>query len=327
MQRVTARAGANIALIKYWGKRDEGSNAPATPSLSLTLDQLTTTTTVTRLSGTSQTIRDTFSINGESLSGKGADRLRRYLDLWRGEGLIEGTFAVSSKNSFPTGAGLASSASGFAALAAALAAFSRKPLSKRLLSQLARRGSGSAARSIPGGIAAMPLSNDPAARELVPADDVPWGMVIVEVESTPKAIGSTEGMNLSRDTSPYYAAWLATARRDYKAMLGAVKALDFTAVGELAEANSHAMHACMVATRPALLYWNDVTLRVLHELAQWRKAGTVEAYATIDAGPHVCLLARREDLERVRKLAAKLPGVARAKINLPGQPARVLEVV
>ncbi len=326
MRAVTARACANIALIKYWGKRDVLANTPATPSLSLTVDQLTTTTTVERISSDSPSLDDQFMINQSPVSEKEAVRLTRYLDLWRETGLISGNFRVHSQNSFPTGAGLASSASGFAALAMALSGFSEQKISERNLSRLARRGSGSAARSIPAGISAMPLSDDPFARCILPEEEVPWGMVITEVESTPKAIGSTVGMNLSHDTSPYYRQWLATAKRDYKVMLDAVERRDFSAVGALAESNSHAMHACMIATRPALIYWNDVTLRLLQEMKQWRKEG-LETYATIDAGPHVCILSKREDLAAVHDRATEIPGVNRATINLPGPAARIVEIV
>jgi diphosphomevalonate decarboxylase len=324
MRSVTARAYANIALVKYWGKRDVLTNTPATPSLSLTVDQLTTTTTVTRVPADIHTSNDHFEINGSSVSEVERQRLSHYLDIWRNSGMIEGLFAVRSKNSFPTGAGLASSASGYAALATALSGISERRVNRSELSRLARRGSGSAARSIPGGIAALPLSDNPSSRCLVQPEQVPWGMVIAEVESTPKSIGSTEGMNLSRDTSPYYFKWLSTAKRDYRSMLNALKRRDFTSAGSLAEANSHAMHACMIATRPGLVYWNDVTIRLLHKLADWRNGG-LETYATVDAGPHVCFLAKREDLAEVHKQAVRVSGVSRATINLPGPAAHIVE--
>ncbi len=324
MHSATAKACANIALIKYWGKQDAESNSPATPSLSLSLDGLTTTTTVKRIDGDTRKILDTFLINDETVSDSVAKRLTAYLDLWRDRGLIEGRFSVESHNSFPTGAGLASSASGFAALAMALSALATKQLNRRQISRLARRGSGSAARSIPGGIAAMPATSDPGATCLIPAEEVPWGMVVAEVKSTPKSVGSTEGMNLSRDTSPYYSQWLATAKRDYQAMKIAIQERDFTAIGTLAEANSHAMHACMVATRPALIYWNDLTLRLLHEMTKWRSGG-LETYATIDAGPHVCFFSKRADLDQLLDLVKRVEGVKVATLNLPGPAALITE--
>ncbi len=317
---ITARAFANIALIKYWGKRDLPGNVPATPSISLALDALKTETTVIPLPEGD----DRFYLNDAETDSKTAARLKRFLDLWRGQGLLKGTFEVHSRNVFPTGAGLASSASGFAALTQAMAGVSEKPIRRSLLSKLARRGSGSAARSIPGGLAALPPTNDPGARILLPAEKVPWGMAVAVVKAAQKKVGSTEGMQRSRSTSPYYAAWVSRTKHDYKDMLEAVSAMDFTRIGELTEASATAMHACMIATRPALVYWTGTTVDLLHAVREWRADG-LEAYATIDAGPHVALLCRLKDLDAVAERTRAIAGVETVFIGKPAGGAEIVK--
>ncbi|MBS1261307.1 MAG: hypothetical protein MAG453_00628 [Calditrichaeota bacterium] len=322
-RRVTARACANIALVKYWGKRDERRNTPATPSISLALSGLTTTTTVERFGDDPSEMPDHVELNGDAARGDSGARVAGYISLWRDLGLIDGAYAVYSQNDFPTGTGLASSSSGFAALAAALAEFSEQKLNAVNLSRLARRGSGSAARSIAGGIAALPSTSDPAARRLVEPNDVPWGMVVAIVETAPKTVGSTEGMNLSRSTSPYYGSWVTIAKHDYRAMLSAIRDRDLVRTGELAESNCYAMQACMLTTHPPLLYWNEVTTRLMRRVLAWRREG-VRVYATADAGPHVCFLADRADLDALAGKAASVEGVTDVNVSLPGAPAEVV---
>ncbi len=318
-RRVTACAHANIALVKYWGKRPGAKNVPATPSISLTLEALTTETTLQRLPRGPEIVR----LNGCRADKEFAGRVVGFLRMWRRKRLVRGMFSVTTVNRFPTRAGLASSASGFAALTMALSALSSTNIAITNLTRLARLGSGSAARSMHGGLAALPASLNPAARLLLPAKSVPWGMVICEVEAGPKQVGSSEGMNLSRSSSPYYRSWVSHAARDYREMLSAIRRLDLEAVGEIAEANALAMHSCMIATRPALIYWSPATVELLHEVKSWRKKGW-QVYATIDAGPHVALLARRRNLRMIAGKAKKLPGVKSVLTSLPGEGARLV---
>jgi diphosphomevalonate decarboxylase len=317
--QATGRARANIALCKYWGKLGP-LNAPATPSIGLSLAALTTITRVTRRTRG----RDLLVLDGKRAAPAAQRRLGEYLDAWRADGLLGGRFHVESVNNFPTASGLASSASGYAALAAALSALATRPLCMRELSRWARRGSGSAARSVSGGLCAMPAGRDPPARRLAAGDDVPWGMVLALVQSPAKEVGSREGMERCRRTSEAYAGWVAQARRDYRAMLGLLRRWDLGGVGELMEANMLAMHACTLAARPPLIYWAPATLALLGAARGWRKAG-LEAYATVDAGPHVAILTPREELARVARRVRRVPGVVRAIISLPGGPAEVVE--
>jgi diphosphomevalonate decarboxylase len=320
MRRVTARAYANIALCKYWGKLPGANNLPATPSISLAISGLKTETMVEVL----EHGPDSFKLDGRKPDETTAKRLEEYLDYWRDRRLLKGSFAVLSKNYFPTGAGLASSSSGYAALAKALSALSPKKIPDAKLSRLARMGSGSAARSIPGGLSALPVGKDPAAKLLLSPEEIPWGMVVVIVKSGEKEISSRQGMELSRKTSPYYKSWLSQAARDYSSMLDAIKKKDLSQIGEICEANTLAMHACMMATRPPLIYWNRATIEIIHAVRRWRAKG-LDAYFTIDAGPHVAILARREDLNSISTRARRLNGVISAKTSLPAGGAEIRE--
>jgi diphosphomevalonate decarboxylase len=320
IDKVKARAFASIALVKYWGKLRGSDNAPATPSISLTLEALKTETEIERIKGA----KDKCFLNGAIVDKATYDRLVQYLDLWRDKKLIDGRFIVRSRNSFPSRAGLASSSSGFAAMAVALSAFSRRKISKHLLSKLARRGSGSAARSIIGGLAAMPAGLDPAARLILPPDDVPWGMVVVEVEKGEKKMGSREGMELCRQYSPYYKHWLTRACKDYRNMLEALRQMNFTRIGEIIEANAMAMHACIIASRPALIYWSPTTIEVIRSVRKWRADG-LETYFTIDAGPNVVLLCKQEDLSKVAGRARQLRGVKSVTKSRPGGAAGIIK--
>jgi len=317
---VITRAYANIALCKYWGKMTGKGNLPATPSISITLKSLQTETEVCP----SDSESDSFQIDGKSVDEFSYKRLSGYLDYWRDSKIIKGYFSVKSTNTFPAKAGLASSASGYAALAKALSAFSSKKISNIELSRLARIGSGSAARSIPGGLSKLPVGKNPAASLLVSADDLPWGMVIVTIDAGEKKTGSREGMESSRETSPYYKSWLSQSKLDYKAMLSAISNMDFSSVGKVCEANTMAMHACMIATRPPLIYWSKATLPVLQRVPEWREGG-LETYYTTDAGPHVILLGKLEDLDKIASEASRIPGVVAVDSSLPGDGAKIIK--
>lgn len=318
-KQATARAFANIALCKYWGKRGN-DNGPDTPSISLALQRLETTTTVRlRSSG-----RDVIKLNGKRPSRAVRQRLVEYLDRWREAGLLASGVRIESGNRFPTAAGLASSASGYAALATALAAVSSNGLSEDEISRWARRGSGSAARSVTGGMSELDAGSNPAAQLITPARDVPWGMVLAIVDAPAKQVSSREGMRLSQDTSPYYRKWVLTDRFHYRQIYRAIQRWDLTAAGGAVEANALAMHACMLATSPPLLYWAPGTLALLQAVRHWRKSG-LEVYATIDAGPHVALLCALADLQRVAARARRVAGVVQALPSMPGGAAAIID--
>jgi diphosphomevalonate decarboxylase len=339
LRHCVATAHANIALIKYWGKytdRRGEHQAPATPSIALALAELTTTTSVMRSDGSADVIR----LDGTTARGKERARIADYLQLWRERGLLEGCFRIESASNFERASGMASSASGFAALALALGAFVDGGLTAEKLTRLARLGSGSAARSITGGLSALPAGADPAARLLLPAERVPWGMVLCQVAAPRKKTGSRDGMRHTRETSPYYAAWLAQCQRDYDSLLAMLRLtpasedsrpgsqqrarFNLNTAGPLIEANCLAMHACMLSTSPPLTYWSSATLAVIAAACDWRAEG-LPVYFTIDAGAHVFLICEQAQLAQVALLATELSSVQQAIVSAPGGPASILE--
>ncbi|GAA2102294.1 diphosphomevalonate decarboxylase [Actinomadura alba] len=298
----TAVAHPNIALIKYWGKRDERLIIPYVDSLSMTLDVFPTTTTV-RLSPAAQA--DSVTLNGTPAAGEPRQRVIAFLDLVRELAGRTEPAAVETRNSGPTGAGVASSASGFAALAVAGAAAYGLDLDPTALSRLARRGSASAARSIFGGFAICHAGRGVGAAadlgsyaEPVPVPEFDPALVIALVNAGPKAVSSRAAMRRTVETSPLYRSWVISSKADLADMRAALHRGDLEAVGEIAERNALGMHATMLAARPAVRYLSPATLSVLDGVLRLREDG-VPAYATMDAGPNVKVLCHRADAARV----------------------------
>ncbi|MBK9754442.1 MAG: diphosphomevalonate decarboxylase [Nannocystis sp.] len=324
MRAARAVAHTNIALIKYWGKRpgDPDQNLPAVGSLSLTLERLRSETTVRPGE------RDSFQLDGHS-DPAAAAKVARHLDrVWRSANPgPRPPCAVDSTNHLPTAAGLASSASGFAALTLAAAAAFELDLDRGALSALARRGSGSAARSLWGGFVRLGRGEradgaDCRARPLFPADHWDLRLLVVHTAKGPKPIGSTDGMQRSADTSPYYPAWVATSEADLERGERALADRDLAALGAVMEHSCFKMHACMLATVPPLIYWNGTTLAAIHEVWAARRAG-LEAYVTSDAGPHVKVLCRPDLAAELAARLAAVPGVHAVDTLAPGPDARV----
>jgi diphosphomevalonate decarboxylase len=301
----TAVAHPNVALIKYWGKRPGPGNLPATGSLSIVLGGLATTTTVTF---DATLAADVVSINGAD-DVETAARVSACLDELRRLAGTPTRARVASHNDFTTGAGLASSASGFAALLVAGAGALGLRLPADQLAELARRGSGSAPRSLYGGFAL--LRNEGASTRCEPVAapaDWPLEVVVAVTARGPKATGSRDGMARSEQTSPYYPAWVESHPADLAAGLAAVKARDFMQLAELAEHNCLKMHAVMLTTRPPLIYWVPGTLAALHAVRELRAAG-VPVFFTIDAGPQVKAVCLPGAGDRVAAALAATPGV------------------
>lgn len=309
----TAQAHPNIALLKYWGKQDAAGNIPAAPSLSITLDGLRTLTSV------SEAREDAVRLNGAPVQDR---KILRALKDWRRDCRIP-PLAIDTRNNFPTAAGLASSASGFAALATAVDAHCGLGLTAGERSALARRASASAARSIHGGFVALGPPDWQAA-PLLAARHWPLKVVIAIVCKAPKAISSTEGMQISRRTSPYFDAWKSSAERDCPAMREALRQKDFQRLAALAEGSCLRMHAVMLSSEPALIYWNAATLGCLHAIRSLREGGC-QAFFTVDAGPQVKAVCEPEDAPRVQRALADVPGVAQTRIVGLGDGAKVIE--
>jgi len=330
MKTATATAHSNIALVKYWGKRDGVDpklNLPAVGSLSMTLDGLRTVTTVAAADV------DGFVLDGAPVSGKPEQKVFAFLDrLWASAHAgPRPACQVTSVNHLPTAAGLASSASGFAALAMAGAHAFELDLSAAALSQWARMGSGSAARSIYGGFVRLDAGtksdgSDCVARPLSETAGTPWPLRLVVVQTTrgAKPIGSTEGMQASRDTSPYYRAWVDTSIPDLDAAQAAIEARDLPRLGGVVEHSCFKMHACMMATVPPIMYWKPTSLGVIQEVWAAREDG-LHGYVTMDAGPHVKVLCLADDAEAIAARCRVVPGVEEITICAPG-PAASVEV-
>lgn len=330
MSNATARAHANIALVKYWGKRDRALNLPAAGSLSLTLDALATTTEV---AFGSDRARDRFWLNDTEVGGAALERLSAWLDLVRERAHIVDRAEVRSANNFPTASGLASSASAYAALAVAASAAAGLELEARELSILARRGSGSAARSIFGGLVAMRAGASADGRdahaepiEAAPGFAERLAMVVAVVGGGgAKAISSRDAMEHCAATSPLYGAWLEAVPRDLAAARGALERGDFHGLGEICEGSALAMHAAAIASRPSINYWRPATLRLMDAVRALRHHKGLAAFFTIDAGPHVKVLTERDAVEPVAAALAAVDGVTEVVRCHPGPAAALVD--
>lgn len=317
MKQATATATPNLALVKYWGKRDSNLILPAAGSLSLTLDIFPTTTTVE----VREDLRaDDFSLNGITQTGVPAERVTQFLRHVR-ELAGSNSFArVTSHNEAPTAAGLASSASGFAALATAASAAYGLDLSQRDLSRLARRGSGSACRSVIPRVAVWHAGNDDETSFAEEVAAPAMAMVILVVDGAKKAVSSREAMRSTARTSPFYAAWITSTEATLREMLEACATDDFARIGEITELNALRMHATIQACDPPIRYLAPRSVAAFDRVAELRNSG-VPAYATADAGPNVAVLTRPEYTSQV---AAALQDLGTTHIAHAGQGAHLL---
>ncbi|MEZ4359040.1 MAG: diphosphomevalonate decarboxylase [Kofleriaceae bacterium] len=322
---VTARSCANIALVKYWGKRDAALNLPATGSLSLTLGSLLTETSV---AFDRALVADAMTLDGEPVSDAVLAKTSRWLDLVRERAGHRLRARIESANHFPTASGLASSASGFAALAVAATRAAGLTLSPRELSILARRGSGSAARSIFGGFVRLrpgaAADGSDCFAEPLPEGALPDARMLVAVVGggAAKEHASRDAMEHTARTSPYFAAWRALVPQDLDAAERAIRDGDLAALGEVAEANALAMHASALAARPAIVYWQPATLALLARVHELRRAG-VPAWATMDAGPHVKVLTDAAHAAELTVELAAVPGCSSVLRSEAGPGAAV----
>ncbi len=308
-EKGVAFAPSNIALCKYWGKRDATLNLPVNSSLSISLGHLGTRTEI-RLLGVEQAGRDTglpdrkqrptgvavpaaqrasnqVYLNGQFQPPDSSfvKRICSFLDLFRPY-LGDAPFEVRTENNIPTAAGLASSASGFAALAG-------WGLDRKRLSMLARLGSGSASRSVYDGFVQWHVGSNPdgtdSFAEKIDNEWPEFRIGILELSSAPKPVGSRDGMNRTVETSELYKSWPQQAATDLETIRTAIDAHDFPLLGKTAERNALAMHATMLAAWPPLLYLQSETVEQIHKVQRIRNEG-LEVYLTIDAGPNIKLL-------------------------------------
>ncbi|MFZ2025535.1 MAG: diphosphomevalonate decarboxylase [Microgenomates group bacterium] len=321
--KITAVAPANIAFIKYWGKRSGKFRLPLNDSISMNLSGAVTMTTV---EFSSAFTRDDISFVGESISESESKRIKNHLDRLRRLARKKIYAHVVTKNSFPKGTGIASSASGFAALSFAASRAIGLALSEKELTILARIGSGSAARSIPDGFVwwhAGKKSADSYAESLFPSTW--WNMcdMVCVVSKETKKISSTEGMDAIK-TSPNWRTRVQQIPEKIIAMQEALTTKNIHAFGALIEEDAISMHCVMMTQKPPLFYWNDATLRVMDAVYELRKNGT-PAYYTMDAGPNVHILCEEKNEEIVHSALKNVFGVQSVIVNAPARGTHCIQ--
>lgn len=321
-QTVTAQSSPNIAFIKYWGDRDNSLRLPLNGSISMNLEGLFTRTSVSFQPSLGF---DELIINGHEMMGKSLERVSAILDIVRAAAGINVKAEVVSENNFPTGAGIASSASAFAALALAATKAAGLDWSENQISRLARLGSGSASRSIPTGFVEWKMGSgdkDCYAVSIAPPEHWALADCIAIVSTGHKTTGSTEGHVLA-PTSPLQAARVAGAPHRLDLCRKAILERDFDLFTEIIEQDSDLMHAVMMTSRPALFYWQPATLAVMEAVRELRKAGTPVAY-TIDAGPNVHVICMQEKSGAVAEYLKSIPGVINVLTAKVGGPAKIM---
>ena len=324
MGTATARANANIAFIKYWGNRDDRLRLPANPSISMNLGGLFAETTVR---WEEDLTADSFGLNGKEDTGAGLTRVVAHLDVLRRRLDIAQFARVESRNNFPTGAGIASSAAAFAALTVAGAAAAGAQLSERELTTIARLGSGSASRSVPTGFVEW-YAADAHEESYAESFGTPntWDIVdvIAVVSKAHKPVGSSAG-HQSANTSDLQTARVAGAEERLRQCKQAILNHDFAAFADVVEHDSNLMHAVMMTSRPPLFYWLPPTLMIMDSVRQWRADGLRVCY-TLDAGPNVHCICVREDAAVVSERLRASSEVLDVLIAPPGDGAQVLTV-
>ena len=323
MTTATAQANPNIAFIKYWGNRDNTLRLPMNGSISLNLDGLYTRTSI---SFQPSLPFDQLIINGHEITGTGLNRVAYILDIIRGMANIHERAEIVSENNFPAGAGIASSASAFAALALAGSKAAGLNLSEPELSRLARRGSGSASRSIPGGFVEWQVGTtdeDSFAFSIAPAEH--WKLVdcIAIVSASHKKTGSTEGHAIA-PTSPLQAARVADTPRRLDLCRNAILNKDFEAFASIVELDSDIMHSVMMTSTPALHYWKPASLAVMNAVRQWRSDGLSACY-TVDAGANVHVICLETESNAVNKRLREIGGVEDVLVARAGGPAQLIK--
>ncbi len=319
--KYTAVAPSNIAFIKYWGKKNEELRLPTHTNISMNLSNLLTTTTV-EFDGKYK--KDEVTIDGQS-DGKDAHKVSRHLDRIRKLAGFSLNAKVVTNNNFPSGTGLSSSASGFAALTVAAAKAAGLSMSEKELSILARIGSGSACRSIPDGFVEWKEGTDSDssyAQSLFPPDHWDIADVVAVASREKKEVPTTEGHKLAQ-SSPFYATRLSHMDEKIRLCRKLIKENDFASFGDLIEKEALEMHAVMITSNPSLIYWLPATVTIMKEVQGWRRRNAVEAYFTINTGQDVHVICRKRDAKKVEENLRSIPAVTRTIVNAPSIGARL----
>ena len=296
------RTSPNIALIKYWGKRNTIKNLPAVDSISITLDNLWTEMNVIFSSDLSN---DELFINEKKQNN--ISRVKNCIDSICGE--QRDYASIMSRCNFPISAGLASSSSSFSALVVAINSLMKKKWNTQLLANQAGSVSGSAARSILGGI--VKLNNEPEKiriTQLLSPNDWPLRVVIAITDKKEKAISSSKAMKLSADTSPFYSSWVEDQNNDIKEANSFISKKDFEGLAAISEHNCMKMHSIMWTTRPSIVYWNPTTIDCMQAIRDLQRNGE-SVFFTIDAGPQIKAICLPENEEKIAKKLNEIKGV------------------
>lgn len=330
--KATAIAPSNIAFTKYWGKKDEVLRLPENGSISMTLSDLLTTTTVEfspkykkdQIALLTSEVRT--SRLSDHTSEVSSERVIKHLDRVRKLANINLKAKVVSNNNFPIGTGLSSSASGFAALTLAAAAAAGLKLSEKELSILARQGAGSACRSIPGGFVEWldgNSSDTSYAKQIFPSTHWRIADVVAIVSEGRKEISSTQGMKVAR-SSPFMKLRLSRMKEKNKLVKKFIKERAFKALGELTEQEALELHTIMLTQYPPLIYWTPGTLQIMKLVSHWRTQG-LPVYFTINTGQDIHLICEADNVKKVQAKLKELDFVKDIIINTPGQGARLTE--
>ncbi len=324
--KATGMANANIALVKYWGKRDENLVLPQNGSISMTCGGMNTTTTV---EFSDKYKKDVVIINDEELKNDKKNTVGHINRIRKLAG-ITNKAKILSKSNFPIAAGLASSASGFAALTLAATRAAGIQMSEKELTILARMGSGSASRSICKGFVEWHRGTrkdgkDSYAESIADKNYWPrFRMITTIVTESKKKVSSRSGMAQTVNTSPYYDGWLKSVENDLNKVRNGIKKRDFPVVGTVAEENCLKMHALMISTKPSIAYWQPATAEIINAVMQWRDEG-ISCYFTIDAGPNVKVMCMQKDGKELTRRLLALKGVKRTILCKPGPGAEIID--
>jgi len=322
--KASAQAHSNTALIKYWGKKDEKLKIPMNNSISITCDALYTQTTVEFSKNFST---DSFYLNNKEENGKPAERVINHLDMLRKIAGSKLNAKVVSVNNFPEASGLASSASGFAALTVAACSALGLEKNKKELSMLSRIGSGSSCRSMYGGYVEWIKSDENKESYAVQLADENWfdiHDIALVFKKHKRKYNTTEAMKMSKETSPFYKTRLETLDESLVKVRKAIQDKDFKTIGQIAELDSLNMHAVAISSNPPLIFWRSETLAMMNFVEELRENG-LAVYFTIDTGANMHLLTTPTDVEEIDTLLRKIPYIEKIITNKPGQGAFLLE--
>ena len=321
-QKTMCVAFSNIAFIKYWGSRDAALRIPLNDSVSMNLDHATTTTTV---EFDANLDHDVVVIGGKDAEGSARARVIAHLDRVRALAKIEMCVRMQSENNFPMGAGIASSASAFAALSLAATRAAGVELSERELAILARQAAGSACRSIPGGFVewiAGSSSTESYAITIAPPEHWDLRDVIAIVSTEEKKVGSYEG-HAAAQTSHFLAERINALPARFHRVRQAILARDLSLLGPAIEEEAIELHLIAMTSHPPIFYWSPGMVRVIEAARAWRRDG-LAVYFTLDAGPNVHLICEAKDADQVASLARVVADVQRVIVNAPGGAAKIV---